>query len=173
MKTTVSKIVSTLALTGGMFALMTGNALADIKVMAASACDGTLPAIRDNSKGRMTNPSLTVPGFVNCALLRDNASAKMVQVQVTVIDNSSVLLGNGDVVCKAIAVSRTGGTTSVGATVKTSGTNSAGTVLTLPIPASLFVDGTYIVNCVIPRRGAGDPNSSISSIRYVEADPAP
>jgi hypothetical protein len=166
-------LASALAMSAAMSMFGSSSAMADVKVMAASACDGSVPAIRDNTRGRMTNPSLTVGGFVNCALLRDNAIAKMLQIQVAVIDNSSLLIGDGDISCKAIAVSRSGSAVSIGATVKTVGTNSAGVILTLPIPAVLFTDGNYIVNCSLPRRGAGDTSSSMSSVRYVEADPAP
>ena len=173
--------MKSLALTSNPFAVFLAAsslslavpAMADVKVMAATACDPSIPVFRDHITGQMSNHNLTVGGEMNCVLLRDNPSAKIVQIQVSVVDNSSVLLGNGDVSCNARAFNRFGTQSSIGATVKTTGTNSAGTVLTLPIPALTFVDGSYVVKCILPRRGAGDANSGVASIRYVESDPAP
>jgi hypothetical protein len=45
--------------------------------------------------------------------------------------------------------------------------------LNVPVPAADTPNGTLVVQCTIPRRGAGNASSSVASIRVNEPDPAP
>lgn len=168
MKNFVFNIASALALTGGMLALMTGSALADSKVFqAANICSSTANV----TTGTVTNSSFTVPVTAFCSVNRDRTDLKPTSVQVAVIDNSSLLIGDGNFSCNLTPISRVGVAGAPGATAVTTGTNSAGQILSLAIPAVVPVDGTLTLKCKIPRRGVGDPVSLIASIKLVEPDP--
>lgn len=108
-----------------------------------------------------------------CYLVRDNTAAKPTKVEVSVIDNSSAATGVKDVSCFMRIANRFATAFATGSTVKTIGVNPAGTVLNVPLPAGNLADGSITVVCTIPRRGIGDANSSLASIKYTEVDPAP
>ena len=165
-----SSALATLAATSGLLALTAGSALADSKVFQAdSLCRGVL--LPELSTGSLNNVSFVNAVTMYCAINRDRTDLKPTAVQVTVVDNSSVLIGDGNFTCSLHPVSRTGIAGVAGGSVGTTGTNSAGQILTLPIPAVVPVDGTLTLKCKVPRRGVGDPSSKISSIKVVEPDP--
>lgn len=123
------------------------------------------------ANGNLTSSDLLFRTTVRCALLRDNPNVRPLSVEVHVIDNSSVLIGlpnDGNFTCKVKLVNRFGKTVASGAERSTSGVNSAGTTLNLPIPSTNSVKGNYIVECQMPRRGALDPDSVLASIYYKE-----
>ncbi len=166
-----TRITSTLLLAASLLALASGGASADTKVFqAASICTGGKQS-NFNINGTIFNDSLTLPVTVLCAINRDRTDAKPSSVQISVIDNSSLLIGDGNFACSLLPMSRFGQPNASGATVTTSGTNSAGQILTVPSPAFVPNDGTLTLKCKIPRRGAGDPNSLIGSIKVVEPEP--
>lgn len=144
---------------------------ADAKTIAATTCHAFLNGAGSplwDARGRILNPSGVNFMLVFCPLDRDNTIAKPLRVEVAVIDNSSPTTGTRDISCSLSAMNRTGVQISAGGTVSTSGTNSSGQVLVLPIPPTLFVRGTYVVKCTVPRHGVGDPSSGIASIYYEE-----
>lgn len=154
--------------TAGTASLST-SALADAKVyQAASVCRG--PFTLSLSAGTVFNVSNINPLFAYCSINRDRTDAAPTSVQVTVVDNSSVLLGDGNFTCNLTAYNKAGAAGASGASLSTSGTNSAGTTLNLPIPATP-ADGTLTLKCKIPRRGVGDPSSHLASIKVIEPDP--
>ena len=174
MKRPVLSILAASAIAGGILSAASSAAMADVKIYAAASC--RVPIISNaivNANGVVFNNSLTVGLSISCPLLRDHPSLKPTSVQVSVVDNSSLLVGSGNVSCRVVAANRFGTFVSSGAQASTNGTNSAGTILNLAIPATNFVDGAYMVNCTIPRRGAGDPNSSVASIKVTEAIASP
>lgn len=166
----IRALVSSLALAAGLSMLGSASAFADAKVYQAdSICRGTLlPSL---TTGVLGNNSLVTAVNMYCAINRDRTDLKPTSVQVAVTDNSSVLLGEGNFSCFLLPISRSGVAGAAGNAVGTSGTNSAGVVLTVPIPAVVPTDGTLTLKCRVPRRGAGDPASFISSIKVVEPDP--
>jgi hypothetical protein len=152
---------------GGMVDLSTARA-SDEKAIAATNCfvhSGGTPS-RD-SAGRLSNTSFVSSMFVSCPLVRDNPTAKPLVVEVFVIDNSSAV-GSSNFSCQLLAMGRSGLPVSAGGTRSTTGTNSSGQALSLPIPPLMFARGAYVLNCTIPRRGVGDPSSGIASIYYSE-----
>ena len=165
-----SSALATLAATAGLLALTAGSAHADTKVFQASSiCFGgtTSPTV-----GTMTNPSFTTFVNVYCSINRDRTDAKPTLVQVTVVDNSSLLIGDGNFACNLTPVSRAGALVGTpGGSAVTTGVNSAGQILTIPIPAAVPNDGTMTLKCKVPRRGAGDPISLMASVKVVEPDP--
>ena len=152
----------------GMIDLPTAEA-ADTTTIGATNCfvsSGGTPS-RD-FEGRLFNTSHVSAMFVFCPLVRSNATAKPLVVEVFVIDNSSVALGDGNFLCQLQAMSRNGSQVSPGAARTTTGTNSDGQALAMPIPPLLFARGAYGLFCKVPRRGVGDPSSGIASIYYAE-----
>jgi hypothetical protein len=151
--------------------IFSSQALAgDEKTISATGCTfikGAGTAVRDE-RGRLRNTSTAGEVEVFCPLLRDNVTAKPTSVKVVVVDNSSTLVGPDNVTCKLNHMSSSANNLSVGATVGTTGTNSNGTILSLPIPSAQFNHGAYGVYCTIPRRGFGDPDSWIASITIDE-----
>ena len=157
---------------GGLIALPAAKA-ADGKIIAAlPSCefffDGIGSYLADYGRGRIMNSGTAGALWVFCPLVRDNPIAKPTRVEVVVIDNSSPVTGPRDITCAVRTMDRTGNLVVSGASVSTSGTNSAGQVLVLPIPATNYVRGTYVVRCQVPPRGLGDPNSGITSVYYEE-----
>jgi hypothetical protein len=168
MKSAISS--SAFALSASFFLLTSGAALADTKVYQAdSVCRGTL--IPSLSSGTMPNNSSVTAAFIYCAINRDRTDLKPLSVHVTVIDNSSLLIGDGNFSCNLLPVSRTGILGAAGGTVVTAGTNSAGQILVVPIPAVVPVDGTLTLKCKVPRKGVGDTASVLASIKVIEPDP--
>ena len=165
-----SSALATLTAASGLFALTAGSALADTNVFQArSICVGGTAGA---TVGTMTNPSFTTFVNVYCSINRDRTDAKPTLVQVTVVDNSSLLIGDGNFSCNLTPVSRTGALVGTpGGSAVTTGVNSAGQILTVPIPAAVPTDGTMTLKCKVPRRGAGDPVSLVASIKVVEPDP--
>lgn len=78
------------------------------------------------NNGQVSNLSQTLGGSILCPLVRDNTATKPTSITVGVIDNSSLLVGNGDISCKLVGTTLTGKTVFTGAVSKTVGTNSAG-----------------------------------------------
>lgn len=155
-------------------AAASSSAMADVKIYPAASC--RVPIIANaivSNAGAVLNNSLTTGLTIMCPLLRDHPSVKPTSVEVSVVDNSSLLIGAGNVSCRVIGINRFGTQSSSGAVVSSSGTNSAGVILNLPIPSQNFVDGAYSVSCTIPRRGTGDPNSSVATIKVTEAIASP
>jgi hypothetical protein len=151
-------------------------AQADTKTFGAGECSvtaGVPGAIVRNSFGVMLNTSFVSDGSIACFLVRDHPLAKPTGIVVSVVDNSSVLVGVKDISCRAILVDRFGTSTSTGAFVSTSGTNPAGTALNLTVPAAATPNGTLVVQCQIPRRAVGNVPSTVASIKLFEPDPAP
>ncbi len=170
MKRHASPISAALLLTVGLLVLSTSTALADAKVYQADAlCRG--PLVPDLSTGALINISSINAVSVYCGIPRDRTDAKPTAVQVTVVDNSSLLIGDGNFNCFLTPISRAGVAGTPAGSVGTSGTNSAGVTLTVPIPAVVSVDGTLTLKCRIPRRGSLDPSSRLTLIKIVEADP--
>jgi hypothetical protein len=152
---------------GGMIDLRSAEA-GDGKTIAANpGCHAFVSPSLD-FRGRIFNTSRLLIMQVICPLVRDNPAAKPLRVEVLAIDNTSALTGRRDISCSLSALSRNGNEISTGAEVSTSGTNANGQVLVLPIPATLFDRGTYVVNCTIPNKHVGDPASGIASIYYEE-----
>jgi hypothetical protein len=156
--------VSTLVALSGMFGAPVAQA-GDEKTIPATGCvqlSGGTPS--RNDRGVLFNTSFTSAMAVFCPLVRDNVLAPPLAVKVSVIDNSSLAgAGQGDVGCRLHSMNRFGTNVAVGASVATTGTNSAGTILTLPLTTEAD-RGTFGVRCVIARRGVGDPSSAISSL---------
>jgi hypothetical protein len=170
MKSLFLKPASALLLFSGLSVLGSTAALADTKVFQAdSVCRGTL--VPTFSNGALANTSLTLPVTVYCAINRDRTDLKPTAVQVSVVDNSSLLIGDGNFSCFLTPVSRFGVLGAPGSTVTTSGVNSAGTILTVPLPAVVPTDGTLTLKCKVPRRGLADPSSVLASIKVIEPDP--
>ncbi len=140
---------------------------ADTKIQQASTCFivsglGAAGAFRE-AGGRFYNSSLIGEVNISCPILRDNLAVKPISVRVGVRDVSSTLVGPDNISCRLQTANSTGTVGSAGGTVSTTGTNSAGQVLNLPIPV-IAAGNTLSVFCTIPRRGAADPNSWIASI---------
>jgi hypothetical protein len=151
-------------------------AQADVKTFSAGECTVTsnVPGVIDRTAlGVMRNTSFVTDGSIACFLARDHPFAKPVKIEVSVVDNSSVLVGVKDISCNATLVGRFGTSSSAAAAVSTSGTNAAGTILNVPIPAAATNNGTLVVQCTIPRRAAGNAPSTVASIKLVEPNPAP
>ena len=149
-------------------------AWADIATFSAGKCSVTsaLPGvIAANSFGVILNSSFVSDGSIACFLDRDQPLAKPTKIEVSVVDNSSVLVGAKNISCKAILINRFGTATSSGASVSTSGTDDSGTILDVPVPAAATANGTLVVQCTIPRRAAGNPSSSVASIKLTEPNP--
>ena len=149
-------------------------AQADIQTSSAGKCSVTsaLPGVIEaNSFGVILNSSFVSDGSIACFLDRDQPTARPVKIEVSVVDNSSVLVGAKNISCKAILINRFGTATSSGAPVSTSGTDAAGTILDVPVPAGALANGTLVVQCTIPRRAAGNPSSSVASIKLTEPNP--
>jgi hypothetical protein len=154
----------------GLAILLPAAAMADTKVyQAASVCRG-IGTIATTS-GAIQNVSFANPIFAYCAINLDRTDAAPTSVQVTVVDNSSLAVGDGNFTCRLIPINKAGKAGSEGSASTTNGTNSNGTTLTLAVPAGVTVDGTLTLKCRIPRRGAGDPVSTVASIKVVEPDP--
>ncbi len=119
----------------------------------------------------MAGPS--AQGIVTLLLVwplnRDNSLLKPTSVAVTVIDNSSAI-GQSDFQCRVTATAKNGTSIALGTLKTTVGTNSDGTTLSLPVPTAQ-VDGPMMVSYATPRRGVGNPASSMGSIKVVEPDP--
>lgn len=139
----------------------------DEKTIAATGCTALSGSVSRDDRGRLFNISPTLPADVICPLVRDNVTAAPLSIKAVVIDNSSLLLGDGDITCRVRSMSSSGNQVISGPLVGTSGTNSNGTILTLT-PVSEFDRGAYVVQCKIPRKGLGDPNSGIASITIDE-----
>ena len=170
MKIAYRKYASALAISAGLLAAASGAALADTKVYQAdSICRGTL--VPNLSTGAMPNNSSVTAAFIYCAINRDRTDLKPLSVQATVIDNSSLLIGDGNFTCNLLPVSRTGILGVAGGAVGTTGTNSAGQILSVPIPAVVLTDGTLTLKCKVPRKGVGDSASVLASIKVIEPDP--
>jgi hypothetical protein len=160
-------IVGALAL--GILAFGATSSHADTKIIPAGLCVDGGPGNFRNGFGTLRNDSFTQGLLALCYIVRDHPSAKPTKIEVSVFDNSSAT-GNKDIRCHVKVANRFGQVGAAGAVRSTSGTNSAGVVLNLPLPAANHVDGAIIVICEIPRRGVGDPPSGIASIKYVEAN---
>lgn len=157
---------STVMALSGMFGASVAQAV-DTKTQQASTCFvvsglGAAGAFRE-AGGRFQNSSLIGEVNISCPILRDNTSVKPSAVRVGVRDVSSTLVGPDNISCRVQSASQTGTIGVAGGLVSTAGVNSAGQVLSLPIPA-VPVNGTLSVFCTIPRRGAFDPNSWVASI---------
>jgi hypothetical protein len=164
-----SSTLAALTAASGLMALTADSAFADTKVFQPdSICRGAL--LPELSTGTLVNTSFVNAVTIYCAINRDRTDLKPTLVQVTVVDNSSLLIGDGNFTCSLAPVSRNGVLGVSGGSVGTAGTNSVGQTLTLPIPV-VGVDGTLTLKCKVPRRGAGDPISKITSIKIVEPDP--
>jgi hypothetical protein len=148
----------------------TSAALADAKIYSAASCVRLSTIVLGNN-GQVSNLSQTLGGSILCPLVRDNTATKPTSITVGVIDNSSLLVGNGDISCKLVGTTLTGKTVFTGAVSKTVGTNSAGQSLPILLPASIPADAQIAVSCTIPRRGVGDPASVVGGIKVVEPDP--
>lgn len=160
--------IFTVALSSG-----SASALADTKIFPATLCRNTLSGILafTDESNRLFNASFISSARVVCPIVRDNHIGKPTSIQVTVVDNSSAISG-ANFSCRVHHSNPIGTSGVAGAFVVTAGTNSAGQVLSLPIPTTVFVDGPYSVDCTIPRRGVGDPSSFINSIKVVEVNAA-
>jgi hypothetical protein len=139
----------------------------DEKTYAATGCTVLSGNVVRDDRGRIFNISSTLPANVICPLVRDNVVAAPLSIKAVVIDNSSLLLGDGDFSCQVRSMSQSGNTVINGPTVGTSGANSNGTILTLT-PVAELDRGAYVVQCKIPRKGLGDPSSGIASITIDE-----
>ncbi len=148
--------------------LGTAEARADIKTFNAGSCNaGSLRSTIFGAK----NVSYTKTAVIWCPLVRDNTTAKPAKIEVSVVDNSTNLVGDdGNIKCRALTVNRFGTVAARGRLVSTSGTSPAGAILNLPTPAQVYPDGTLTVHCVIPRRAVGNPPSGVASIKLVEPD---
>ena len=125
MKIAYRKFASAFAISAGLLTAASGSALADTKVYQAdSICRGTL--IPSLSTGAMPNNSSVTAVLVYCAINRDRTDSKPLAVQVTVIDNSSLVIGDGNFSCNLLPVSRAGSLGAAGGSVGTVGTNSSG-----------------------------------------------
>ena len=148
----------------------TSAALADAKLYSAASCV-RLSNLSLGSNGQISNLSQTLAASILCPLVRDNTAAKPTAITVGVIDNSSLLVGDGDIRCKLVGTTLTGKTAFTGSVSKTSGTNSAGQSLSILLPATIPADARIAVSCSIPRRGVGDPASVVGGIKVIEPDP--
>lgn len=163
-----SFVTTNLCITG-LSVFVATSAMADTKVyQAASVCRGAQSSL---TTGAMTNSSFSAAVNTYCSINRDRTDAAPTSVQVTVIDNSSLVVGDGNFTCRLIPISKAGKAGTEGSPVSSNGTNSNGVTLTVAIPAGVATDGTLTLRCRIPRRGAGDPVSSVASIKVVEPDP--
>lgn len=139
----------------------------DEKTIAAASCQVLSGSAFRDDRGRIFNSSSISDANVICPLVRDNVVSAPLSIKAVVLDNSSLLLGNGDIGCRVRSMSQSGNTVVNGSTISTTGTNSNGTILTLT-PVAESDRGAYAVLCKIPRRGVGDPNSGIASITIDE-----
>lgn len=156
-----------------LLALGAPAAAADIQTFSAGNCvvtSGVPTDMKANAFGVMLNSSFALDGTIACFLERDQPTAKPTKIEVSVVDNSTVLVGAKNVSCKAILVNRFGTATSSGTPVSTSGTDT-GTILNVPVPAAATPNGTLVVQCTIPRRAVGNSASSVASIKLTEPNP--
>lgn len=171
----MNRLRSTILLTAAALGILslgvTFSYAADTKVIPGGLCFSFDGSPARNGAGNLFNTSGTQAMSVLCYLVRDNPAAKPTKVEVSVVDNSSAATGVKDISCFMRIANRFGTVFATGSTVKTIGVNPAGTVLNVPVPANL-ADGTLIVVCTIPRRGIGDANSWLASIKYTELDSA-
>jgi len=151
----------------GVLPLGTSPSYADTKVMAGGDCHASGDGMFRTGGGRLGYNASTGSLIVLCYPVRDTA-AKPTKVEVVVVDNSSAATGVRDISCFIRFANRAGTGFSVGATSKTVGVVPAGTVLNLAIPSTNFVDGTMSIVCTLPRRGIGDADSWIASIKWIE-----
>lgn len=162
--------IATVVAASGFLALTAGNSLADTKVyQASSVCTGGDAAV---PIGSLANNSFAVSTNIYCSINRDRTDAKPTSIKVAVVDNSTVVLGDGNFSCNLTSLTVFGFPLApAGAAVVTTGTNPSGQILTPPIPASVANGGTLTLKCKTPRRGAGDSPSRVATITIVEPDP--
>ncbi|BBE71058.1 hypothetical protein [Oharaeibacter diazotrophicus] len=160
--------IAAASLAFALAALAAGTALAaDGKTIAAADCFKT-GSMSPGDRGELENFT-TVGIEVACTLPRDNPAARLAKVEVSVIDNTAGIAGTNDFSCRVAIVDRFARVIAVGATRGTTGTNTQGTVLALPVPAGNLVKGNYFVFCKVPRQSAFDEPSRLASIYYEEA----
>ncbi len=169
MKTQNFKKLFAMAISIAALSGMYSPSRADEKTIPATNCvqvSGIGTIVRDLN-GRLFNTSNFGDVTVLCPLVRDNVTAAPTSIRVVVFDNSSTLIGEDDILCRVRSMSPTGSQSFLGSVRATSGTNSAGTTLTLT-PVSEFDRGAYGVQCTLPRKGLIDPDSGIASITIDE-----
>ena len=157
----------------GVLPLGTTPTLADTKVMAGGDCFSSSDGSFRTGGGRLAYTKSTGSLIVLCYPVRDSPTLKPTKVEVSVVDNSSAATGVKDIICFMRLANRFGTSFSVGATRSTVGVVPTGTILNLPIPSTNFVDGTMSIVCTLPRRGVGDAESWIASIKWIELSEPP
>jgi len=173
MKQLRSTILSGALVALGLLPLGATPSHADTKVMAGGDCHAGGSGMLRTGGGRLAYTATTGSLVVLCYPLRDTPTLKPTKVLVAVVDNSSAATGVKDISCFIRTANRFGTGFSLGATKKTVGVVPGGTVLDLPIPSTNFVDGTMSIVCTLPRRGVGDADSWIASIKWIEPDAPP
>jgi len=167
MKRLCSTILSGALAVLGVLPLGTTPSHADTKVMAGADCHASGSGMLRTGGGRLAYTASTGSLLVLCYPVRDIPTLNPTKVQVAVVDNSSAATGVRDISCFIRTANRFGTAFSVGSTRSTVGVVPGGTILDLPIPAN-FVDGTISIVCTLPRRGVGDAESWIASIKWIE-----
>jgi hypothetical protein len=157
----------------GVLALGTTPTLADTKVMAGGDCHAGGSGVLRTGGGRLAYTASTGSLVVLCYPVRDSPTLKPTKVEVSVVDNSSAATGVKDIICFMRLANRFGTSFSVGAARSTVGVVPGGTILNLPIPAATLADGTISIVCTLPRRGVGDAESWIASIKWIEPSEPP
>jgi hypothetical protein len=152
----------------GILPLGTTLSHADTKVMAGGDCFSASDGSFRTGGGRLAYTKSTGSLLVLCYPVRDSPTLKPTKVEVSVVDNSSAATGVRDISCFMRLANRFGTSFSVGATRSTVGVVPGGTILNLPIPAATLADGTISIVCTLPRRGVGDIESWIASIKWIE-----
>jgi hypothetical protein len=167
MKHLRSTILSCALAVLGALPLGTTFSYADTKVMAGADCFSAVDGSFRTGGGRLAYTASTGSLLVLCYPVRDTPTVRPTKVEVAVVDNSSAATGVRDISCFIRMANRFGTAFSTGATRSTIGVVPGGTILNLPVPAN-FVDGTISIVCTLPRRGIGDADSWIASIKWVE-----
>jgi hypothetical protein len=144
----------------------------DSKVHSPLFCryNGGAPALV-NDHGGLYNPSRTLTATVMCPIVRDRTDEPPVSISVSFSNRSTLVIGDGKFTCRIILTNKIGTSGAIGSPVTRGETGSPGSTMTLPIPTATAEDASYLVKCKIPRRGVGDPVSTLGSIKVVEASP--
>lgn len=171
MTRTLSIALAAFAMSAAALPFATTPALADAKAYSVIDCKVLSGAAAINTSGVLSNSSFTASSQVLCPLIRDNTALPATAVQVGFINRSSLLIGDGKFKCRVIHTNRTGSAVAAGNEIQSGETAPAGSIMSLPMPGVHHPQGPYSVRCVIPRRGGGDPVSSMNSIVVVEPDP--
>lgn len=168
----MSRILVSVVLSSLSAATISAAMADDAKVFSPLLCryTGGAPTLV-NDHGGLYNPSRTLTSTVFCPIERDRTDAPPVSIQVSFTNRSTLVIGEGKFRCRVMMTNKVGSNSVTGSEVSRSETGASGSTMTLPLPATHTADASYFVKCKFPRRGAGDPVSTLGSIKVVELSP--